>query len=387
MKNKNLQIFLMTIILFTAGMVLSGAFVNIYIWKLKFDFNIIIKYLISTYITVPFIFYLCGYIGMHIDRLTIYKIGIIFHSLFYFFVLLVREKITENLVLFGIIYGIAMGFYWFGYHILTIDYTEIGKREKFYSTTSIIASVSSLLGPLISGFIIHILPDLKGYYVIFAISSFLMLSSVILASPLKSKPILKPYKIKDLIFTKNKKWFKTMVGYFFISGNDAISMFLISILVVKTTGSEFTFGKLSFLVSLISITTSYLVGKFSKPHTRSNSVIIGALISFFLAFILVYKINFNTLLIYSILSSISGILIRIPFSAYAMDLISLDANINERKMEYIVARDVPIAIGRITSLVIFLIFLKYFNVIAIKMILLLISTFPFAIYWAMYRYK
>ncbi|MCX8092908.1 MAG: MFS transporter [Candidatus Goldbacteria bacterium] len=387
MKNKNLQIFLLTIILFTAGMVLSGAFVNIYIWKLKYDYNLIIKYLISSYITVPFVFYLCGYIGMYIDRLSIYKIGIVFHSIFYLFVLLVREKITENLVLFGIIYGIAMGFYWFGYHILTIDYTEIGKREKFYSTTSIIASVSSMMGPLISGFIIHILPDLKGYYVIFAISSFLMLSSVILVSPLKSKPILKPYKIEDLIFTKNKKWFKTMVGYFFISGNDAISMFLISILVVKTTGSEFTFGKLAFLVSLISITTSYLVGKFSKPHTRSNYVITGAIIYFFIAFILVYKINFNTLIIYSILSSVSGILIRIPFSAYAMDLISLDANINERKMEYIVARDVPIAIGRITSLVIFMIFLKYFDVTAIKMILLLISTFPFAIYWAMYRYK
>lgn len=387
MKNKNLQIFLLTIILFTAGTVLSGAFVNIYIWKLKSDFNLIIKYLISTYITVPIIFYLCGYIGMHIDRLSIYKIGIISHSIFYLFVLLVREKITDYLIISGIIYGIAMGFYWFGYHILTIDYTETGKREKFYSTTSIIASILSMLGPLISGFIIHLLPDLKGYYVIFAISSFLILSSVVIVSPLKSRPILKPYKIEDLIFTKNKKWLKTMIGYFFISGKDAISMFLISILVIRATGSEFTFGKLAFFIALVSITTSYLVGKYSKPYTRSKYVITGATLYFLIAFILIYKINFHTLIIYSILSSISEILVRIPFSAYAMDLISLDANINERKMEYIVARDVPIAIGRITTLVIFMIFLKYFDLIAIKMILLLISTFPFAIYWAMYKYK
>jgi YQGE family putative transporter len=302
-------------------------------------------------------------------------------------VLLVREKIIDNLILFGIIYGIAMGFYWFGYHILTIDYTEIGKREKFYSTTSIIASISSMLGPLISGFIIHLLPELKGYYVIFAISSLFMLSSVAIVSPLKSKPILKPYKIEDLIFTKNKKWLKTMVGYFFISGKDAISAFLISILVIKTTGSEFTFGKLAFLVSLTSITTSYLLGKFSKPQTRSKYVITGAILYFSIAFILVYKINFHTLVIYSILASISEIMVRIPFSAYAMDLISLDANINERKMEYIVARDIPIALGRITSLVIFMSFLKYFDIVAIKLILLLISAFPFAIYWAMYKYK
>ncbi|HPD18979.1 MAG TPA: hypothetical protein PLF61_04880, partial [Candidatus Goldiibacteriota bacterium] len=108
---------------------------------------------------------------------------------------------------------------------------------------------------------------------------------------------------------------------------------------------------------------------------------------FLVAFILIYKINFQTLIIYSIISSIAEIMIRIPFSAYAMDLISLDANVHERKMEYIVARDVPIAIGRVTSLVIFMIFLKYFNLTAVKMILLLISTFPFVIYWAMYKYK
>jgi|DewCreStandDraft_4_1066084.scaffolds.fasta_scaffold43109_1 YQGE family putative transporter len=387
MKNKYyLQRFILTIILFTFGMVLSGAFVNIYIWKLKSNFSLIVQYLISTYATVPFIFYICGYIGMRIDRISIYKIGIIFHALFYLFVLLLRENITDNLIITGILYGIAMGFYWFGYHILTIDYTEIGKREKFYATTSIIGAVSSMLGPLISGFIIHILPDLKGYYVIFAISSFLMLVSVGIVSPLKSTPIKKPYKIEDLIFTKNKKWFKTMIGYFFLSGKDAVSGFLISILVVKTTGSEFTFGKLAFLISFISVLTSYLLGKFSKLEMRSNYVLTGVIIYFLSVFILVYKINFHTLIIYSILASIAEILIRIPFSAYAMDLISLDANINERKMEYIVARDVPIAIGRITALIIFIIFLKYFNINAIKMILVLISTFPFAIYWAMYRF-
>jgi YQGE family putative transporter len=387
MKNKKLNIFLFTIILFTAGTVLSGAFVNIYIWKLKSDFNMIIKYLIATYVTVPFIFYLCGYIGMHVDRLSIYKLGIVFHSIFYLFVLFAKEKIADNLVIFGVIYGIAMGFYWFGYHIMTIDYTEIGEREKFYAATSIIGSVSSIFGPLISGFIIHLLPDLKGYYVIFAVSSFLMLSSVALVSPLKSAPIRKPYKIEDLIFTKNKKWLKTMIGYFFLSGKDAVSAFLISILVVKTTGSEFTFGKLTFFVSFIAVTTSYLLGRFVKQNTRSRYVLTGAILYFSIAFILIYKINFQTLIIYSVLSSIAEIMVRIPFSAYAMDLISIDANVHERKMEYIVARDVPIAIGRVTSLVIFMIFLKYFNLTAVKMILLLISTFPFAIYWAMYKYK
>lgn len=384
-KEKNLKRFLITVGLFFAGTVLSEVFVNIYLWKLKSDFSLIVTYALATYITVPLVFYLCGYIGMRLDRVKLYIAGIFFYAAFYLMVLIFRENVVNHLVLIGIIKGFAMGFYWFGHHILTLDYTEHGKRDKFYSSTSVISGSASMAGPLISGLIIKLSPGLSGYYIIFAATSFLLLVAAVIVSPLKSTPIKKPYKIEDLIFTKNKKWLKTMIAYFFLSGKDAIMMFLMAILVVRTTGSEFTFGKYATLVSGMAILTAFLMGRFSRPEIRRHLVLAGASLSFLVSLLLAYKISFPTLLVYGLVGAAADYLVRIPFSAYSMDLISLDANVNERKMEYIAARDVPIALGRIFTLLLFLFLLKNMDLAAIKVIIPVISSFLFAVYWAMYK--
>ncbi len=384
-KEKNLKRFMLTIALFMAAAVLSDAFVNIYLWRLKSDYIPITLYMLSCYFTVPIVFYLCGYIGMRIDRVTIYIIGIFCYITFYSMVLVFRENITQHVILWGFVKGLAMGFFFFGYHILTFDYTSTANRDSFYANASIISGVSSLLGPVTAGFVINYYKNFSGYYIIFACSLVLFITAVILSFSMKSTPIKRPYKIEDLIFTKNKKWKDTMIAFLFLSGKDTIAMFLIGILVFKSTGSEFSLGKYTMFVAIATITTAWLLGKFSKPHTRQGYVLSGAILAFASAFLLMYKINFITLLIYGIVGAIADYLVRIPISAHALDVISLDAKASERKMEYIVARDVPIAIGRITMLIVFVLFLQYMPLSGIKAIIMLISIFPFGVYWAMYK--
>lgn len=384
-KDKNLKRFMLTIVLFMLASVLSDAFVNIYLWRIKSDYIPITMYMLACYVTVPIVFYLCGFIGMHIDRVTLYIIGIFCYITFYGMVLLFRENIMQQVLLWGFVKGLAMGFFFFGYHILTYDFTSSTNRDSFYANTSIISGVSSLLGPVTAGFIINYFSDFSGYYIIFACSLALFITAVALSFSMKSTPIKRAYKIKDLIFTKNKKWKDTMIAFLFLSGKDTIAAFLIGILVFKSTGSEFSLGKYAMFVAVATITTSWLLSKFSKPNTREGYVLTGAILAFASAFLLLYRINFVTLLIYGIIGAVADFLVRIPISAHALDVISLDANANERKMEYIVARDVPIAAGRIVMLIVFVLFLQYMPVTGIKTIIMLISLFPFGVYWAMYK--
>lgn len=383
-KEKSLKRLIIITALFAAGSALSDVFVNIYIWRIKSDFMLIAKYLISCYIVVPFTFYLCGYLGTKIDRVKIYISGLVFYIIFYVMVLGLNKSLINHLIEIGIIKGIAMGLYWFGYHILTYDYTGSHNRDKFYGTVSVLGGMSAMCSPLIAGFTTEHLPGFKGYYAIFAATGLLFILAIFLARPLKAALISKPYKVEDLIFTKDKKWGRTMLAYFFISGRDSISMFLIAILVVRESGSEFTFGKLAFLTSAITITAAYLVGKFSKPDVRHSYVFAGGLLHFFSAFLLIYAINLQTLIIYGILAAVADHFVKIPLSAHAMDLISLDANAHERKMEYLVARDFPIAAGRVFTLVLFLFLIKHLDSAAIKTIIIVISAFPFAVYFSMY---
>src|ERR1035437_10228645 len=144
-KDKNLKRFMLTIVLFMLASVLSDAFVNIYLWRIKSDYIPITMYMLACYVTVPIVFYLCGFIGMHIDRVTLYIIGIFCYITFYGMVLLFRENIMQQVLLWGFVKGLAMGFFFFGYHILTYDFTSSTNRDSFYANTSIISGVSSLL--------------------------------------------------------------------------------------------------------------------------------------------------------------------------------------------------------------------------------------------------
>ena len=383
-KQKSLKRLIIITALFSAGSALSDVFVNIYIWRVKADFMLISKYLLACYIVVPFTFYLCGYLGTKIDRVKIHMAGMLFFILFYLMVLGFNKNLINHLIEIGIVKGIAMGLYWFGYHILTYDYTGSHNRDKFYGTVSVLGGLSAMFAPLISGFTTEHLAGFKGYYTVFAVTGVLFAAAIILAKPLKAALITKPYKVEDLIFTKDKKWGRTMLAYFFLSGRDSISMFLIAILVVSETGSEFTFGKLAFLTSLITITSAYIVGRYSKPGVRSSYVLAGGILHFFSAFLLIYSINLQTLIIYGILTAVADHFVKIPLSAHAMDLISLDANAHERKMEYLVARDFPIAAGRVLTLLLFMFLIKHLDTAAIKVIIVTISLLPFAVYFALY---
>ncbi len=369
-------------VLFTVAIVLSDVFVNIYIWRLKNNYASLSLYMLATYAVVPFIFYANGFIARKLDRVSVYRIGIIFYTAFYLCVLLLNQKVTDYLILLGALKGLAMGFYWFGYHVLTFDYTSPENRDKFYSITSVASGVTSLLAPPIAGFMIVKLGGYNGYYFIFAASSLLFISAIIMSSSLRSEPVDHPYKISDLIFTRDKRWRGVLIAYFFLAARDAITMFLFAILLVKVTDSEFTFGRATILFSAVSITTAYLLGKISKPSQRENLILYGAVIQFAASLILLIKIDFVFLIIQGLLFPIGDNLIRIPISAYSMDVISENDPEGKRKMEYLVARDLPIAAGRILMMLLFMFLIRHMPVYGIKAVIFVISLAPFGIWLA-----
>ena len=372
--------------LFALASALSDGFVNIFIWRLKGNFTLIAWYMISTYIVVPFVFYMCGYIAMRIDRVSIYKTGIFFYLIYYLLILLLNQRVTDFLILTGIVRGIAMGLYFFGYHILTIDFTDSQNRDYFYGTTSLLSGLASIVAPSIAGFIIVKLTGFKGYYAIFVCSILLFIITALMSGAFESgSRIKKPYKIRDLVFSSNKKWRRTMRAYFFITAKDTIAATLIGVLIYKATGNEFTLGKYSTLVAVIGIAAAYIIGKISKPATRGHHILAGAILYFFASFLLIYKIDFITLLFFGMVTAVTDRLIGIPMAAYSMDLISLDANAQERKMEYIVTRDIPVALGRVTILLLFIIFIRFMPLNGIRAILLLVSTFPLIMYFTLYK--
>ncbi len=379
-KNNKFNLLVLITALFGIGMVLSDIYVNIFIWRLKNNFSMICVYLMATYAVIPLFFYINGILARKVDRVIIYKSGIAFYAAFYLSVIMLGEKVSHHLIEIGILKGLAMGFYWFGYHILTFDYTNEKNRDKFYGQISAISAASSMIAPPVAGYIIVKMSGFTGYYIVFGLTSILFIAAVILASALKSDPVSYPYKILDLIFPKNKRWRGVMLGFLFISVRDAITMFIFAVLIVKVTGSEFTLGKIAMFFSVVGIISAWLISKKGSPQKRLNYILYGSIIQFLSSLLLVYKIDFTTLLINAFFTPIADNLIRIPLNAHSLDVIAEDANSEKRKMEYIAARDFPIAAGRIAILAIFMWLINKIPGEAVKTIILIVSLVPFGIW-------
>jgi YQGE family putative transporter len=369
-------------ILFTIGMVLSDVFVNIYIWRLKNNFMLLSIYLMGTYAVIPIVFYANSFIARKTDRVNIYRVGIFLYAAFYLSVIILNQKVTDYLLLVGALKGLAMGFYWFGYHILTLDYTGPENRDRFYSLMTIVSGVSSLIAPPAAGYMIVKMGGFIGYNVIFTVTSVLFIAAAILSAKLKSEPVDHPYKIKDLIFTKDAKWKGVLWSYFFLTARDAITTFLFAVLIVKVTKSEFKFGEVAVLFSGITIISAWIMSKYSRPGNREKFILSGALIQFFAALVLLYKIDFGFLVLQGLLQPIGDNLVRIPLSAYSMDVIAEKDPKGTRKMEYIVTRDLPIAAGRIIMMIIFMVLIQYLPETGLKIIIFLISLCPFGVWLA-----
>jgi|GEM_PF-1201456 len=382
-KDKKFSLLILITALFGIGMVLSDIYVNIFIWRLKNNFSMICVYLMATYAVIPLFFYLNGILARHLDRVIIYRAGIAFYAAFYLSVILLGEKVSGHLIEIGILKGLAMGFYWFGYHILTFDYTSESNRDKFYGQISAISAASSMIAPPVAGYIIVKMSAFTGYYVVFSLTSVLFIAAVLLASGLKSEPVKHPYRIMDLIFPSNSRWRGVMLGFLFISMRDAITMFIFAVLIVKVTGSEFTLGKVAMFFSVVGVISAWLISKKGSPKKRLNYILYGSIIQFIVSLLLVYKLDFTMLLINAFFTPIADNLIRIPLNAHSLDVIAEDRDSDMRKMEYIAARDFPIAAGRITMLVVFMWLINSIPAEAVKIIIFTVSLVPFGIWLAL----
>lgn len=385
-KTKGLNTLLIISGLFITATVFSDVFVDIYIWRLKNDFVIISRYQLIMWLVIPFIFYLSGFIAPKTGAVTLYRAGIVFFLVFYLLALLLNERVPDCLLLLGVIKGTAMGLYWFAYHVISFDYTKHGSRDRFYSVLGILGGIASIIIPPVSGFIISKLDGFRGYYAIFICSLVLFLAAIILSGSLKPVASGKKYIVTDLIFPKDNKWRGTMIAYFIIAGRDMVAIFLISILVYRATGSELSLGKYIFFASGAGVLMGLLMAKYITPKKRPVFFLWGCAGLFLSSFLLMFKINFTTLLLYGIFSSVASYLVAIPLDAHAFDLISRDANSHERKMEYIVAREVPMALGRVLTCVAFIIFIAKLDLTAVKAVIFITSLIPISMYWFLYRH-
>ncbi|WP_042345924.1 MFS transporter [Bacillus massiliigorillae] len=349
--------------LYSISAALSNTFVNIFLWKQSGSFFEIGLYNITIVIFQPLTFILAGKMAKVIDRVIVLRIGVICLAAFYLVVLMVGDAASKYILLLGAILGIGYGFYWLAYNVLTFEITEPENRDFFNGFLGIMSSLGGMLGPFLAGYIItHTFKNI-GYSIIFGISMLLFAIAVVLSFFIKRRHAHGKYYFWRIIQERknNRNWNKILLAHICQGWREGTFTFIVSVFIFISTGSELSLGTFGLINSGIGLFTYYAASRFIKKENRNKAILLGGLGLFVSIFLLIFKVTYFNLLLYGALIAVFYPLLLVPYVSLSYDVIGTSWKAAEMRVEYIVVRDLYLNIGRVLSILLFLISISFFN--------------------------
>ncbi|HLR80660.1 MAG TPA: MFS transporter [Bacillota bacterium] len=354
--NRDLVLLLVIGGLYSLGIFMSNTFVNVYLWKQAGDYTTIAMYNLAIFLFQPLAFIVAGKMAKKVDRIIVLRLGVIFLSLFFLSVLLIGENSASYHFILGSVLGVGYGFYWLAFNVLTFEITEPETRDFFNGFLGILQSLGGMIGPVSSGFLIAKLPVNIGYTVIFATSFVLFICAVTLSFFLNRRQAEGHFYVKQVVrqWKHNPHWRKILNAHVFQGLREGIFMFVITIWVFLVTKSEFLLGIFNLYFYGISFVFYFLATKFIPPSKRKKAVLIGSILLYGSLFIILFRMNYLSLIIYAMMIGMAYPMINVPYGSLTYDVIGKAWKAKELRVEYIVVREVFVNGGRIVSIVAFL---------------------------------
>lgn len=349
--------------LYSLSVALSNTFVNIYLWKQSGEFVDLGIYNLSVIILQPLTFILAGRWAKKIDRVLVLRIGVIVLALFYMTVLFIGENASHFLILLGSLLGMGYGFYWLAFNVLTFEITEPETRDFFNGFLGILGSVGGMIGPIAAGLIISNLTSSTGYTIVFGISLGLFSLAVFLSFSLKRRPASGKYMFTRILKERahNQNWRLITNANFFQGLREGTFLFIISVFVFISTGSELALGKFGLLNSAIAFIAYYGASRLIKKEYRKKSILIGGCLLYLGIFLLVFDVTFQKLLIYACVIAVAYPILLVPYMSMTYDIIGTGWKAAEMRIEYIVVRELFLNLGRAVSVISFIIGVTFFD--------------------------
>lgn len=360
---KDLTLLLLIGGLYSLSIALSNTFVNIYLWKQSGEFIDLGIYNLTVVIFQPITFILAGRLAKKVDRVIVLRFGVIFLALFYISVLAFGESAENFLVVLGALLGIGYGFYWLAFNVLTFEITEPETRDFFNGFLGTLTSAGGMIGPILAGFIISRFTSFKGYTIVFGLSLLLFSIAVLMSFFLKRRPASGRYLFLRILDERknNDNWRFITNAHFFQGLREGTFIFIISVFVFISTGSEFAIGTFGLINSGIAFLGYYFASRVIKKKFRKKAILLGGILLYLAIFLIVFDVTYTKLLLYAGVIAIAYPILLVPYISMTYDVIGTGWNAAEMRIEYIVVREIFLNLGRIVSVTAFIVAVTFFN--------------------------
>jgi YQGE family putative transporter len=130
--------------------------------------------------------------------------------------------------------------------------------------------------------------------------------------------------------------------------------FLVALLIYVTTQNEMVLGSFLTVSSLVSLIAFLLVGRYLRMQWRDESMFVGTLMMGVVVLPFVWKVNTWSLFVLGVGAALFYPLYMVPLTSIVFDVIGENQSSVRLRIEYVVARELALNLGRVLSLALFL---------------------------------
>lgn len=359
--DKERRVYLLMTTLQSLASGLSNIFINIFLWKVTNSLTILAFYSLIMSIAILISFPLCAIYARKKSPMDCLRLGIIFIIIAYAVVLWFKQNSVNHIFEIGTLIGIGTSLFVIGQHMQTLDSTDNNNRDRFLFLSLFCTNSGSMIAPLVSGYIIQSIEGMFGYYIVFFISIVLFVLAILVSIKLKGKKVAPESHFLEVWPNPSTEWrgmFWLSIGTSMVEGT--YSTFLVTIMSFSILKNELSLGGYNTFVGLIGLITAIILAEFSRPRRRLAIFSLGSLMLSISSVYISFNPTFSSLIIYALTSTIGFNLIYTIFDSWTYASIEADIEYEKRRLDYIVIREIPLGVGRILGIGLFLLLQAYF---------------------------
>lgn len=332
---------------------LFGIFIPIYLLTLGFSLQFVFLYFIIRQIAILLTNFIVGSIANKLGLKHTMLISLPL-ALIYLLLLPVLDSFTNLYFFFflAIISGAQAALYWVPIHSLFARFTKTGERSSQVGRFLSFQHIAGMLAPLIGGVITLVF----SFEVLFLIAIVLLLIPIGL---LFYTPDIKPhvkfnFKKGLKLISKHKRHYYLTCSEIVGGTTESVIWPLFVFLVLK---DSFSIGVIGTLLGVGTVIFSFFIGHKANKMNRAKLVKIAALM---LSIVWIGKFFAESTIVIYVLSVVSGffvIMFSVPHLAETYELAKKERHIDE----FIIFRELPITFGKITLLLVSMLFLSKIN--------------------------
>jgi MFS transporter, YQGE family, putative transporter len=372
---------------YTAANLLAGTFLSIFLWRASHDLIPIAVYSGLSAVTIPIAFVLNGLIWRRMGAGAAIRLGLFGNGCTYLLILLLGSQTPQWVVALGLLRGLAEGFYWSGFHLVSYDTTCDRDRDRYFGAQATASWFLTAALPPAAGAIIvagtRVGGPYRGYELVFALAAVLLMAAMVLAGRLPSaaRERLSVRRVLTLAH-RNPDWHWVTRARLADGFTGSLIGLVLTILMYLVLKDEQQVGNFNGLMGLLGVGISLGLAAFMKPQHRIACALVGGALLVLSTLLLPLYLTAWALVAFGLLRAVGGPLHGNALAPMALQVIDRDPTPRAMRYDYIVHQELCLGIGRVLSLGCFLLLAAPINQMLLARIVVVVAGAAPILIWA-----